>query len=39
MVAEWFVNGYPLQASKFVQNFVVNLKVFNYCLLFIILRF
>jgi len=24
MVAEWFVNGYPLQASKFIQNLVVN---------------
>lgn len=30
MVAEWFVNGYPLQASKSVQNLVINLKLFNY---------
>jgi len=30
MVAEWFVNGYPLQASKFEQNLVVNKKSFYY---------
>lgn len=28
LVAEWFVNGYPLQASKFLFNHFVSWKVF-----------